>query len=220
MFLLIKASVFPHKPSVHNSVNFVSQFANPEWAEKILKDGLPKTSDPDWQQSGADTAEEYGKWVTTVCGMACTVMALDYFGKGEHKSIMLAKDALEHGVYQEHADELSAMRYREYVSWVARYGLSATLYSRLTVAGIQHILASGGLVIASVNPNMRGYQTAPEAQAGGHLVLVTGYEKEKDTITLENPSGFVSQNTHHNHTMKTSDFKRFFAGRGIALYRE
>jgi len=206
-----------NKPTVKNEVIFVSQFANPDWAEKILKDGQPKTSDPDWPLSGAESVEEYAKWVTTVCGMACTAMALEYFNKRKYQIIPLAKDALQHAVYQEHSGEISDMRYREFVDWINSYGLSATLYSRLTVSGIMHILSKGGLAIASVNPNIRSYETAPRTQKGGHLVLVTGYDKDKGTITIQNPSGFVSLNTHHNHTLSINDFGKFFAGRGISL---
>lgn len=212
------AALTGNKPAVANKVVFVSQFANPGWAEKILKDGKPKTSDPDWQQSGAESVGEYEKWVTTICGMACTVMAFEYYGKGKHQTITLAKEALNHGVYQEHSGELSDMRYKEYVDWVSNYGISTTLFSRLTISGIKHILSKGGLAIVSVNPNIRGCKTAPEKQRGGHLVLVTGYNETDNTITIHNPSGFVSQNTHTNHTLTIDRFRTYFAGRGISLY--
>ncbi len=219
LWLMLASALFQSKSQVSNQVPYTSQFANPDWSEKILKDGQLKTSDPNWQESGAVTVEEYEKWVTTICGMACTVMAAAFFCKDEHKTIELAKDALEYGVYQKHSKELSSMRYKEYVDWVTNYGLYATLYSRLTTEGIEHILSEGGLVIASVNPNIRGYITAPEKQIGGHLVLVTGYDSEDKTITLQNPSGFVSRNTHHNHTLNIKEFKNHFANRGIALYK-
>lgn len=218
--LVVKALVLPHKPSVSHKVDFISQFANPEWAEKILKDGLPKTSDPNWKDSGALTVHEYEKWVTTICGMACTAMVLQYFSKGSYQIIQLAKGALKDGVYQEHLNELSSMRYKEYTRWVAGYGLSATLYSHLTLAGIKHIITAGGLVIASVSPNIRGYQTTSIKQVGGHLVLITGYSDKNNSITLHNPSGFVSMNTHCDHTLDYDDFKTYFAGRGIALFNK
>ena len=72
--------------------------------------------------------------------------------------------------------------------------------------------------MVSVNPNIRGYETAPEKQKGGHLVLVTGYNETDNTIIIHNPSGFVSQNTHANHTLTIDRFRMYFAGRGISLY--
>ena len=45
------------KPSVQFEVPFCSQFASPEYAEKILKDGVPKHHDPNWKLSGAESSE-------------------------------------------------------------------------------------------------------------------------------------------------------------------
>lgn len=216
--LEIRARFTSCPTSIHNNVTSVSQFASPEWAEKILRDRLPEASDPNWRASGATTPEEYEKWVTTVCGMACTTMALSFFGKRALPPITLAKDALEAGVYQEHSEQLSGMRYREYVDWIRDYGLVAVVYSHLSVAGIRYILSRGGLVITSVNPNIRGYKTGSDDQKGGHLVLVTGYDTRGMTLTLNNPSGFVCDDTHHEHVLAISEFKRYFAGRGIALF--
>lgn len=218
--LYSKVATTAIQPSVQNNVSYVSQFANPDWSEKVLKDGLSIRTDPDWAQSGADTLDEYEQWATTVCGMACTVMALRHFYGRDYAPIALAKDALVHGVYKEQLGGFSAMYYKEYVAWVSAYGLSAQLYSRLSVAGIRYVLASGGLVIASVNSNIRGYNIAPEKQKGGHLVLVTGYDIGADTITIQNPSGFVSSGTQHNHVLQTADFIKYFAQRGIALYTQ
>ena len=218
--LYIKAGLLTRKQTVKNEVSFVSQFGNPGWAEKVLKDGVPLHTDPDWRTSGANTIEEYEKWATTVCGMACTSMALRHFKTEEHNPIALAKDAFTFNVYQDHSGHLSAMRYKEYVAWIATHNLAAYLYSRLTIKGIQYILSQDGLVIASVNPNVRGYETGPRKQKGGHLVLVTGYSIPEQTITIQNPSGFVSHKTHHNHTLAISDFHTYFAHRGIALYNQ
>jgi hypothetical protein len=72
-------------------------------------------------------------------------------------------------------------------------------------------------VIASVNPNIRGYATSSETKIGGHLVLVTGYDQDKKTITINNPSGFVSLNTQKGHVLSEVEFIRYFANRGIIL---
>ncbi len=217
----LKFKVLLNKPAmkVCNDVEFISQFASAESAELVLKDKRPKTDDHNWPKTGANSISEYVKWVTTTCGMACTAMCLKFFYNQTHQTITLAKDAQGFGVYQEKDSTLSDMHYREYVSWVRKYNLNALLYSRLSIAGIKHILSAGGLVIVSVNPNIRGYKTANETQRGGHLVLLTGYDTESKTVTIQNPSGFVSQNTHKNHTMSSEVFEKFFAGRGIAVFK-
>lgn len=215
--LLIRSCTARIKAHFANDVPFVCQFATPESAELSLTQKLRAIDDPDWALSGARSSTRYADWAFTMCGMACTAMVLEYFRHERVLPAILAEDALDHGVYQEHGGELSAMRYKEYVRWIARYGLKAHIFTRLTISGIRYLISKGDLVIVSVNPNIRGYETAPRAQEGGHLVLVTGYDLKHDTITINNPSGFASTSTQKGHTMPTREFLRFFAGRGISL---
>lgn len=215
--LLLASNLTQNKTQVQNNVPYVSQFASPEYAEKVLLEGVLKTADPDWARTGADTPEEYARWVLVTCGMACAVMALRYFCDREYGTIALAKDALKHNVYKEQADALSSMHYREFVVWVESYGLQADVYSRLRKHGIHRLLSDGKLVIASVNPNIRGVDTVRQSQRGGHLVLVTGCDAATDTVTFHNPSGFVRNNSQINHTLSWQDFAKYFACRGIAI---
>jgi len=109
------------------------------------------------------------------------------------------------------------MRYAEFAKWIRNYGLRADIYSKLSIKGIQYALSQNKLVIISVNPNIRGYDTAPKMQKGGHLVLVVGYDRELGTITINNPSGFLSTDTQINHSLLIEEFKNYYAGRGIVL---
>lgn len=208
------------KDKVEIDVPYVSQFAHPEYAERILKDGVEKTTDPNWKSTGAETAEEYADWVLTMCGMACTSMALKHFNGRDDGIVSLAKDAMRHRVYKQEGDELSSMHYKEFVEWLRDYGLRAEIYTRLGIHGLQKLLSDGKLIIVSVNPNIREDQADSTTQRGGHLVLVTGYDKQVNTLTLHNPSGFVSQNTQENHRVLVSKFLKYYAGRGIALASE
>lgn len=215
--LAISALFSKQRDYIENTVPYVSQFAHQEYAEKILKDKANKTSDPNWKDTGAESPEEYAKWVLTMCGMACTSMALQHLKNRKEGIVVLAKDAKTHGVYKEQNSELSSMHYKEFADWIKNYGIEAKIYTRLGVRGLQKLLSDGNVVIVSVNPNIRGYETADTTQRGGHLVLVTGYNKINNTMTLHNPSGFVSQNTQENHTIPVSKFLKYYAGRGIAL---
>ena len=217
-FYLMGVSIFSNpKDKIENNVPYISQFAHPEYAEKILKEDVDKTTDPNWKETGAESVDEYVEWVLTMCGMACTSMVLRFFKDRKDGIVTLAKDALKHDVYRRHEDEISHMHYKEYSEWIGNYGLKAKVYSRLNIQGIQKLLSDKSLVMASVNPNIRGYETASLKQKGGHLVLITGYDKKKNTITLHNPSGFVSNNSQCNQTLSVQDFLRHYAGRGIAL---
>jgi hypothetical protein len=144
-------------------------------------------------------------------------MALQHMTETAHKPATLAEDALLHGVYVESESDLSSMKYKEFAKWIRAYGIVASVHNRLSIRGIHYALSHGSLVMVSVNPNIRGYDTAPQDQKGGHLVLVTGYDLGKGKITLNNPSGFTSTDTQIAHTLSLKDFQKYYARRGIVL---
>ncbi len=214
----LKARIAKRKPVVVIDVPYVCQFAIPEHAELSLKKTLHPAEDPHWAQTGARSPERYAEWAFTMCGMASVAMALGYYkNESPPKPAELAEDALTHGVYVADGTTISSMKYKEFAVWVENHGLRAKVLSRLSIRGIQYALSEKNLVIISVNPNIRGYNTAPTNQKGGHLVLVTGYDTKANTISIHNPSGFVGTDTQINHTLQISKFKDFFAGRGIVL---
>ena len=215
--LLIHLLFINSKDRVSLAVPYVIQFAHPEYAEKILRDDVERSEDPWWKKTGAKSPKEYATWVLVVCGMACTAMALDYFKRKREGIISLAKDAMDHGVYQKLPNGISDMRYREFACWIKEYELRAEIYTRISLRNIQKLLTEGKLVVISVNPNIRGYATACTNQKGGHLILITGYNKADGTITFHNPSGFLSQSTQENHMILIKEFYKYYAGRGIAL---
>ncbi len=215
----VDARISRRSNKIINDVPLVVQFTTPASAELSLTKVLSPINDAAWPESGASTAEEYARWAFTMCGMACTAMALEYFLNVKIMPVKLAEEAVKYGVYEVSDEEISDMRYREFATWIKDYGLRATVYSRLSRAGIELALSRGQLVIASVNPNIRGYKTAPIAQRGGHLVLVTGYDRTASTLTINNPSGFVSNDSQRQHTMTTIEFAKYFAGRGIVLQK-
>jgi len=202
---------------IRNSVPYVSQFANPSWAEMVLKDDQPIARDLLWEESGARSVKEYERWVLAICGMACTVMLLQHFKKGSFKTILLARDAAKLGVYHKDGDGISAMQYRPYTKWIRKYGIKASIHTNLTFRSICYLLSTNRLIIASVNPNLRDYNTAPKTQVGGHLILITGYNKKDKSVTFHNPSGFENNGTQSNHTMKWKEFIIYFAKRGISV---
>ena len=203
--------------TVSHDIFYVCQFAKPEHAELSLKKELSPIDDSHWAETGATSPKRYADWAFTMCGMASTAMALSHFHNKNIKPASLAEDALLSGVYTENEKELSAMKYREFAKWVKKYNLHADVYTKLSIKGIQYALSKGKLVIISVNPNIRGYNTASVDQKGGHLVLVTGYNLDRKTKSINNPSGFVSNNTQINHELSEKQFLSYYAGRGIVL---
>lgn len=218
-WLIAKSFLISSAQKIDLDVPYVSQFAQPEQAEEILTNRDAHHTHDSWESTGAEDVDEYEKWMLTMCGMACTSMVLQYLTDQNKPLITLANDAMDHGVYKSDGNDLSDMRYHEYVQWLKTYGLDATVYTRLSIKGIQNLMSQGRLVMISVNPNIRGYETAPQKQVGGHLVLVTGYDKNQGTIQIHNPSGFVSSDTQINHTLALKDFSTYYAGRGISIVK-
>ncbi len=215
--LFINSLFSSPKDKTENDVPYVSQFAHSEYSEKILKDNIDKIRDPNWQNTGAESPEEYAEWVLTICGMACASMVLRHLKKSDKGIVYLAKEAMTYGVYKKENGEISDMRYKEFASWIKKYGINVKVYTRLGIRGLSQLISDGKLVIVSVNPNIREYETAHTHKKGGHLVLVTGYDTSEDTITIHNPSGFVSLNTQEDHRIPVKKFLKYYAGRGIAL---
>lgn len=213
----MRARIAPIPTAVGYDVPYVCQFATPESAELSLTKQLPPEEDRHWGDTGAASPRRYSQWAFTMCGMASVAMALRYFKNNHTKIVQLAEDALKDGVYVENTKEISSMRYKEFASWIRKYALRAEIYTKLSARGIQYALTQGKLVIVSVNPNIRGFDTASLIQKGGHLVLITGYDRMVGTISLNNPSGFVSLNTQIKHHIPLKDFIRYYAGRGILV---
>lgn len=197
-------------------VPFVGQYARQEHAEVYVDGKLRKIDDPYWRDSGASSPGHYAMWASALCGMACTAMCIKFF---LHKSVLpitLAEDALLHGVYKRSSEDISAMNYREYAAWVHHFNLLAQVNTRLSFRGICYAIANGKLAIVSVNPRIREKTCAPK-EKGGHLVLAIGYNKANRTITIHNPSGFVSNGSHMGHTLSFKEFEKYYAGRGIII---
>lgn len=217
LLLKIKCLLLETKEKVNYNVPYVCQFSIPENAEKSLKNELNTIEDSNWPNTGARSKEEYTKWAFTMCGMACTSMILDFYKKIKINPVVLAEDALNSDVYEMEYGTISNMKYKEYLAWITKYNLIGKIYTRLSIKGIQYSLSNRDLVIASVNPNIRGFNTVPIDQKGGHLVVVTGYNMRDHTITINNPSGFFNTNTQTAHTLPITNFMKYYAGRGIVV---
>jgi hypothetical protein len=183
----------------------------------VLKDGQELNKDIMWPDSGALTIEEYEHWALAICGMACASMLLAFYTGKTYKTIRLTRDAKKAGVYTEEANEISHMHHRPFVRWIRKFNIKATIYTKLTLRSVESLLASGSLIIADVNPNISGFIDAPNTQVGGHLVLVTGYNKIEKNITIQNPSGFENNQSQVNHSIPLKEWAIYFSGYGIAV---
>ncbi|MBI3631886.1 MAG: C39 family peptidase [Candidatus Vogelbacteria bacterium] len=206
--------------SANLDIPYFSQFMSADLVEKYINDKPSLATDPKWRESGAKTIEEYQMWTWSDCGITCFKMIL---GAIDHKYdgltlIELAKTAKRFGAFEDDPKMPSGLHYKEFCDYVTReLGLSAKPETNLSLRQIKYKVSAGNFVIISVNPNIRHPKSATPATRGGHLVLVVGYNDNRGGLYVHNPSGYRSNNSQNHAFISYSDFKKFFAGRGIII---
>lgn len=195
---------------------YFSQWESPELVSDILSRRLKARDDPRWRQSGAKSKQEYEQWSWSACGMACTKMILAQVSGRQVPIVTLGKLAQARGVYGDLSRHDVGLRYAPYLTFVRQeFGWTAQLFSPMVREDIFVALTAGRYVIVSVSPAIREPQQRPPSR-GGHLVLVTGYNKNTREFYLNNPSGHVKNSQQHAR-VSFSEFERSFAHRGIVI---
>ncbi|UVK46289.1 C39 family peptidase [Mesorhizobium sp. AR07] len=197
------------------AVPFFSQWETPDMTMEVLAEGadIALRRDPLWQNSGAETSDEYALWAANICGMACLKMILATRGEIV-PTIELARRCTRYGGYVATAGSIKGLIYAPFVSFVQEdFGLQAEVMTNVATSDIPAILARSRFFIASVSSSIRWPEREPPSK-GGHLVLVTAASDEG--FRFHNPSGHTSA-TQENAVLAPAGFDRFFANRGIAV---
>ncbi len=198
-------------------IPYYSQWESQELVKDIVVGKISAKKDPKWKQSGAKNLKEYELWSWNICGMACLKMILaDKFEK-EYKTIALAKDCEKYGGYKPNGSKVDGLFYDPFVKFLDKdFGIKARVMRRfLTIGKIKKEVQKGNYFIVSVHHSIREKEELTEKK-GGHLVLITGFDDEKKSLFLHNPSGFYKK-SQENFEISEKDFKRFFAGRGMLI---
>lgn len=200
---------------MHENVPYFSQWESPELVEQILAKKIDAKDDPNWRKSGAKTKAEYDDWSWAACGMACTKMLLANEGR-EMPLIDLGKKCAEYGGYQLPLKLSPGLLYKPYLNFVKKeFGWDARIFSHIPLNHIFHQLSKGNFVIASVSPMIREPNSTPKNK-GGHLILLLGYDLDKNEVYFHNPSG-ASKKAQANVAIGFADFEKFFSGRGLSI---
>ncbi|MDE9430142.1 hypothetical protein [Xenorhabdus bovienii] len=195
-------------------VPYFSQWESFHLANDIIHYQLPLSHDPLWEQSGADSPEEYAKWANHICGMACLKMLLAARSGKIYPLLKLTKIATEYGAYQIEDEHIKGMIYAPVVSMLSeQFGIFSQIVTGMVAEKIHEVFTQDSLYIASVHPSIRWPTRLPEKK-GGHLVLVTNATPEE--ITFHNPSGANTQ-SQIDVKMSVDIFGRFYAERGILI---
>lgn len=149
---------------------YFSQWETASMTLAVLERGAPALlDDPLWQQSGADTVEEYARWAVNICGMACLKMILAATGQ-DHRTIDLARGCTAFGGYvvNEEDQSIKGLIYAPFVTYVGEtFGLDAETVTSLQTADLADILKNSAFFIASVNSQIRWPDRQPPSK-GGH----------------------------------------------------
>lgn len=148
--------------------------------------------------------------------MACTKMILAHRTGKAVPLVVLGTLCTKYGGYTMPLKDSIGLLYKPYVDFVAKeFGWKARVVQGAPLQELMHELGKGNYVIAGVSPHIRYPDSKPKIK-GGHLVLLLGYDRDKQEFYLHNPSG-ISKHTQECAVVKFGDFKKFFSGRGIVI---
>lgn len=198
-------------------VPYYSQWASKELANTFIAQPQEAINDPLWEASGAISKEEYAFWANSVCGMACVNMIVEYFTHEKNQTIKLAKDSVEYGAYILKDGEIEGLFYKGCVEYLAKQqGVNASWSTSMTVESIVDALTAGDLVIASVANTIRDLNPIVK-QKGGHLIVIVGFDTDKQELLIHNPSGYYP-GAQAFVAVSYDRFNLCFANRGIIVY--
>lgn len=202
---------------LYEDIPYFSQWESRALNRDILNRKIDATDDPLWRNSGAKTKDEYRSWSWASCGMACTKMILAHRTGKILPTATLGMTCASYGGYEFPLEDNVGLIYTPYVTFLKKeFGLSSKIVSPLLPREIMHELSEGHYVIASVGPNIRNLKSWPK-QKGGHLILMLGYDLDKQEFYFHNPSG-DSVETQECAAVSFADFAEYFGGRGIVIY--
>jgi hypothetical protein len=230
LFQLLSQTIF--KPKTPNkkqlSIPFFSQWERPAEVDNYLNGKkLPRT-DQRWEKSGANSPLEYEFFSYHMCGTACLKMLLKDKGC-DIKIIPIAKQIADYGGYvikdihlndnfRSDPTDIGGLFYQPFTKYLkTKFKLKSDIYYYLSLTKIFNLISDQKYVLASVNPSIRSSNKIDYSGMGGHIVLITGYDLDKELISFHNPSGLYKK-SQSNHTIKISLFSHYFAQRGIAIY--
>ena len=199
--------------TLRSAVPYFCQWESAHLAGEIIEGKLALADDPAWRGSGARDVEEYARWASHVCGMACLKMVLAARDGRHYPTLELARGSLSYGAYTVEGEQIKGMIYAPFVRYVREaFGLQARVHVDLRADELPGLMSQAAYFMASVHPWIRWPDRQPPRK-GGHLVLVT--RATPDLVTFHNPSG--EPGAQADVELPLAVFDEFFARRGVAI---
>jgi len=201
---------------MHKNVSYFSQWESRGLVGEILSGSVKAEDDPKWRDSGAATKAEYAAWSWSGCGMACFKMILAHRSKISVPLVALGKACCHYGGYDMPLERSQGLKYAPFVKFAKNdFGITASAKAALPIIQIASELSRTRYVIASVHPSIRDATSKPKTK-GGHLILVLGYDLDRQLLYLHNPSG-NSPTSQEYVAISFKNFEKFFSYRGIII---
>ncbi|GED69808.1 hypothetical protein BRE01_35100 [Brevibacillus reuszeri] len=198
-------------------MHYFGQFESREFIPDFLSGKRHPADDPSWQTSGAADQNEYARWCSHICGMACLKMLLAQWRNITIPTIELTKRCQEYGGYTITEDgSIKGLIYRPFVTYIGeKFSLHAEVKEHTPIEEIYDLLGHGYVYLASVHPSIRTPEVTPPKQ-GGHLVYVFDKDDRQREVIFHNPSGHTAASQENVHA-SLEDFSRFYANRGVLI---
>lgn len=214
--LFLKSKKLKSMSYAHERVPYFSQWESRDLVGKIIRKESLAKNDPLWKNSGAQTPEEYELWSWNGCGMACLKMILAHTLGQEISLAELGRRCMQYGGYVKSGDTLEGLYYRPFTEFIQEeFNLTGRVVSPMPLEEIIQEVGQRNYVIASVSHEIRRPEVSP-TRRGGHLVLVVGFDVNREMLFIHNPSGDTRESQEYAQ-VSFSDFEKFFAHRGIAI---
>lgn len=194
----------------------LSQIFYKPTTKKIIIKSVPYYTQKD---TGAKSKKQDLLWRHNGCGMACLKMILATKKKGIYSISKLGEMAKEYGCYRDNPRSeygMDGMFYQPFLEFIDReFDLSGKIISPLTINDIIRGIDEGKLVIVSVSPEIRNFESSKIVDKnGGHLILVIGYDFANKFLIFNN-TGYIKR--QEKTKILFNDFDRYFASRGIII---
>ncbi len=204
---------------IHEKLPYYSQWVSRDLVKDIVSGHMEAKEDHLWELSGAENPEEYEYWSRNICGIACLKMILESLNIPSHELILMAKECQKYGGFVLKKTEIDGLFYKPFLNYIKnKYMLRGLILSPLTIVNIIDETRKGNYVIVSVHWSIRIPDSEYVGNKGGHLVIISGFDITDNILYIHNPSG-ISKNTQEYVEVSIPIFNKYFAGRGMVIFK-
>ncbi len=171
-----------------------------------------------WKELGFKSFEDAEYWQNSSCGILCLKMGIEGI---LNDTIEPVSKIISKGESLNAYSHQSGWSHRGLATLAKSYGIEALVKEKVNNDDLIHFLNQGYLAIISTKWAFQGKRNLKEKllfwkKNGGHLALVTGYEKNSGFYV--NHTSITEGYNWENKLISLKEFKHGFTGRCVVLY--